>query len=64
MVVVSHTFFLFSDKFREGMTRCESYPLCSGTIYFPTAPLCSGTIYFPTAPLFSNILLRKLRKFK
>ena len=20
------------------MTRCESYPLCSGTIYFPTAP--------------------------
>lgn len=21
------------------MTRCESYPLCSGTIYFPTAPL-------------------------
>ena len=20
------------------MTRCESYPLCFGTIYFPTAP--------------------------
>ena len=20
------------------MTRCESYPLCSGTIYFPTTP--------------------------
>ena len=37
MVVVSHLFFLFSDKFREGMTRCESYPLCSRTIYFPTA---------------------------
>ena len=34
MVVVSH---LFSDKFREGITRFESYPLCSGTIYFPTA---------------------------
>lgn len=31
------------------MTRCESYPLCSGTIYFPTAP-CFGTIYFPTTP--------------
>lgn len=27
------------------MTRCESYPPCFGTIYFPTAPLClhSGT---------------------
>ena len=24
------------DKFREGMTRCEPYPLCFGTIYFPT----------------------------
>ena len=35
MVVVSR---LFSDKFREGMTRCVSYPLCSGTIYFPTTP--------------------------
>ena len=23
------------------MTRCESYPLCSGTIYFPTAPFCN-----------------------
>jgi hypothetical protein len=23
------------------MTRCESYPLCSGTIYFPTAPFAS-----------------------
>ena len=34
MVVVSHLF--FSDKFREGMTRCEPYPLCFGTIYFPT----------------------------
>ena len=21
------------------MTRCESYPPCFGTIYFPTAPL-------------------------
>ena len=31
-------FFLFSDKFREGMTRCELYPPCFGTIYFPTAP--------------------------
>ena len=38
MVVVSHLFFFFSDKFREGMTRCESYPPCFGTIYFPTAP--------------------------
>ena len=37
MVVVSHLF-SFSDKFREGMTRCESYPPCFGTIYFPTAP--------------------------
>ena len=24
------------------MTRCESYPLCSGTIYFPTAPDLHG----------------------
>ena len=37
MVVVSHLF-SFSDKFREGMTRCESYPPCFRTIYFPTAP--------------------------
>lgn len=22
------------------MTRCESYPPCFGTIYFPTAPSC------------------------
>ena len=22
------------------MTRCESYPPCFGTIYFPTAPCC------------------------
>ena len=38
MVVVSHLFFFFSDKFREGMTRYGSYPPCFGTIYFPTAP--------------------------
>lgn len=25
------------------MTRCESYPLCSGTIYFPTAPFFAGS---------------------
>ena len=28
------------------MTRCESYPLCSGTIYFPTAPPSLRTVYF------------------
>ena len=43
MVVVSR---LFSDKFREGMTRCESYPPCSGTIYFPTAPFRCVNIWF------------------
>ena len=36
MVVVSHLFFFFQIKFREGMTRCESHPPCFGTIYFPT----------------------------
>ena len=25
------------------MTRCESYPPCFGTIYFPTAPFCFST---------------------
>ena len=39
MVVVSHLFFFFQINFREGMTRCESYPPCFGTIYFPIAPL-------------------------
>lgn len=24
------------------MTRCESYPPCFGTIYFPTAPLLAS----------------------
>ena len=38
MVVVSHLFFFFQINFGEGMTRCESYPPCFGTIYFPTAP--------------------------
>ena len=38
MVVVSHLFFFFQINFREGMTRCESYPPCFGTIYFPIAP--------------------------
>ena len=31
------------------MTRCESYPPCFGTIYFPTAPsffLSTWTCYF------------------
>ena len=28
------------------MTRCESYPLCSGTIYFPTAPLSYLSLCF------------------
>ena len=27
------------------MTRCESYPLCSGTIYFPTAPFIELLYY-------------------
>ena len=27
------------------MTRCESYPLCSGTIYFPTAPSVIFILY-------------------
>ncbi len=42
MVVVSH--FLF-DTFREGMTRCESYPPCFGTIYFPTVHFFRGDNY-------------------
>lgn len=29
---------IFWINFREGMTRCESYPPCFGTIYFPTVP--------------------------
>ena len=29
------------------MTRCESYPPCFGTIYFPTAP-CVFIISFHT----------------
>ena len=33
------------------MTRCESYPPCFGTIYFPTAPF-----------LFSKNLKARLRK--
>ena len=42
------------------MTRCESYPLCSGTIYFPTAPFVYGyyflSTYFSTGliPIFSK----------
>ena len=31
--------FALDIEFREGMTRCESYPPCFGTIYFPTVPL-------------------------
>ena len=42
------SFFLFSDKFREGMTRCESYPPCFGTTYFPTAPISHFTILLST----------------
>ena len=36
------------------MTRCESYPLCSGTIYFPTAP-------FPVLLIFSDSLEQLLQ---
>ena len=31
------------------MTRCESYPLCSGTIYFPTAPFFVAKIWQTTS---------------
>ena len=39
------------------MTRCESYPPCFGTIYFPTAPysfltFVSFPMCFPTFVLF------------
>ena len=35
------------------MTRCESYPLCSGTIYFPTAPILRlDTMYLAVLNLF------------
>ena len=50
MVVVSHLFFFFSDKFREGMTRCESYPPCFGTIYFPTVHFFRGNNYIKLSP--------------
>lgn len=55
MVVVSHLFFFFQINLREGMTRCESYPPCFGTIYFPIAP----------APLFfiNYSFMKKLSPF-
>ena len=34
------------------MTRCESYPPCFGTIYFPTAPSFFRDYAFFTAPFF------------
>ena len=42
------------------MTRCESYPLCSGTIYFPTAPYYIGlnTIFLKEKVYFQQILFR------
>ena len=51
MVVVSHLFFFFQINFREGMTRCESYPPCFGTIYFPIAPF--SVLSFSIKQLFS-----------
>ena len=54
MVVVSHLFFFFQINFREGMTRCESYPPCFGTIYFPTAPV-PGFIIYTHVCMFSGL---------
>ena len=34
------------------MTRCESYPLCSGTIYFPTAPF----YFYNLLSLFASMM--------
>ena len=36
------------------MTRCESYPLCFGTIYFPTAPVSYLTIIKDNKADFSS----------
>ena len=40
------------------MTRCESYPLCSGTIYFPTAP-CKIENLFTLQEGFVRILFHQ-----
>ena len=40
MVVIGHLF-SFSDKFREGMTRCESYPSLFWNYLFPDSPYLS-----------------------
>ena len=55
MVVVSYLFFFFQINFGEGMTRCESYPPCFGTIYFPIAR--SSFVYFPYFLFFFSILI-------
>ena len=58
MVVVSHLFFFFQINFREGMTRCESYPPCFGTIYFPIAPVCFS---IPASFLSSDKKIKEIR---
>lgn len=42
------------------MTRCESYPPCFGTIYFPTAPFSLFIIKIP--PFFSKKYLTNSSK--
>ena len=42
------------------MTRCESYPPCFGTIYFPTAPL-SKFSYFVVCDACSETLAYLLK---
>lgn len=42
------------------MTRCESYPLCSGTIYFPTAPFFSCDRLFFLFPSLCCLLVTYL----
>ena len=39
------------------MTRCESYPPCFGTIYFPTAPYCHRF-------LFNSVLVLSPYRFR
>ena len=37
------------------MTRCESYPLCFGTIYFPTAPFSYSKVDIQSAICYTKI---------
>jgi len=44
------------------MTRCESYPPCFGTIYFPTAPFLVTTLLFNNVNSFDGQIGQKIMR--